>query len=290
MLKYYFRETFAGRLINILSEDRLLKAPQPEIPAQVTTDIDTAAGDVRNGHLAPTDFELKPSEKSSRMLFDDPTPAGGGTEIAQLARGLSQPNSSSPLNATTPPEKDIEGGNHQYLVGWNGDNDPENPRNWPMWLKVWSTSMISFLTFAIYIGSAIYTTGIEGVNEQFHVSRVVSTLGLSLFVLGYGVVSLSNIEARISDQPLTSRTVGSDVPRPVLRSTPYRSNARLHPHAPRLHRPAIPRHLRPQHRHPPHLPLPFRLHRLPRPRHRSRLPRGPLHPQKAPLRRRNLGK
>ena len=42
-----------------------------------------------------------------------------------------------------------------------------------------------FLTFSVYIGSAIYSAGIEGVSREFGVSRTASVLGLTLFVLGY---------------------------------------------------------------------------------------------------------
>lgn len=47
--------------------------------------------------------------------------------------------------------------------------------------------LIWLLTFAIYVGSAIYTPGIPGVSEQFGVSSVAATLGLTLFVVGYGL-------------------------------------------------------------------------------------------------------
>ncbi|GLA40602.1 hypothetical protein AnigIFM63309_008436 [Aspergillus niger] len=46
---------------------------------------------------------------------------------------------------------------------------------------------IWLLTFAICIDSAIYTPGIPGVSEQFGVSNVAAVLGLTLFVLGYGL-------------------------------------------------------------------------------------------------------
>ena len=46
---------------------------------------------------------------------------------------------------------------------------------------------ICLLTFSIYIGSAIYTPGIPLIAAQFHVSDVAATLGLTLFVVGYGV-------------------------------------------------------------------------------------------------------
>jgi MFS transporter, DHA1 family, multidrug resistance protein len=49
------------------------------------------------------------------------------------------------------------------------------------------TFCICFLTFSVYIGSAIYTAGILDVTEKFGVSQVAATLGLTLFVLGYAL-------------------------------------------------------------------------------------------------------
>jgi DHA1 family multidrug resistance protein-like MFS transporter len=43
------------------------------------------------------------------------------------------------------------------------------------------------LTFTIYVGSAIYTAGIPYISADFHVSEVAATLGLTLFVAGYGL-------------------------------------------------------------------------------------------------------
>jgi MFS transporter, DHA1 family, multidrug resistance protein len=53
--------------------------------------------------------------------------------------------------------------------------------------KFFVTFQICFLTLSVYIGSAIYTAGLEGVMEQFHVSQVAALLGLTLFVLGYAL-------------------------------------------------------------------------------------------------------
>lgn len=59
--------------------------------------------------------------------------------------------------------------------------------NWGKPKKFWATFCICFLTFSVYIGSAIYSPGIELVAMQFGVSRVAATLGLTLFVLGYAI-------------------------------------------------------------------------------------------------------
>lgn len=66
----------------------------------------------------------------------------------------------------------------------------QNPLNWSLSKKVFVTFLICFLTVSIYIGSAIYTGGEQGVMEHFHVSQTVATLGLTLFVLGYAIGTL----------------------------------------------------------------------------------------------------
>lgn len=65
----------------------------------------------------------------------------------------------------------------------------QDPQNWSTGKKFFVSCQIWLLTFAVYIGSAIYAPGIVGVTEQFGVSRVAATLGLTLFVFGYGLGS-----------------------------------------------------------------------------------------------------
>jgi DHA1 family multidrug resistance protein-like MFS transporter len=43
------------------------------------------------------------------------------------------------------------------------------------------------LTISVYIGSSIYTSGLESVMQVFGVSQVAAILGLCLFVAGYGL-------------------------------------------------------------------------------------------------------
>jgi DHA1 family multidrug resistance protein-like MFS transporter len=118
----------------------------------------------------------------------------------------------SSLTIVTPmeqPKSPKEEGTDSLLVTWNGPDDPEvgqdhlslgwnsvidsfskNPMNWSHWKKIWVMCQVSLLTFSVYIGSAIYTAGIEGVMQEYHVSLVAATLGLTLFVAGYGLGAL----------------------------------------------------------------------------------------------------
>jgi DHA1 family multidrug resistance protein-like MFS transporter len=49
------------------------------------------------------------------------------------------------------------------------------------------TFNICFLTSSVYIGSAIYTSGLPFLTKAFGTSTEVITVGLTLYVLGYGI-------------------------------------------------------------------------------------------------------
>lgn len=59
--------------------------------------------------------------------------------------------------------------------------------NWTTPKKFLVTFLICLLTFSVYIGSAIYSAGTQDVMKTFGVSQVAATLGLTLFVAGYGL-------------------------------------------------------------------------------------------------------
>ncbi|GAA6064616.1 hypothetical protein JCM10212_006570 [Sporobolomyces blumeae] len=90
---------------------------------------------------------------------------------------------------TADPKKAIQDrhDHYQYLVDWNGDDDPENPQNWTLKKKLFVGGEIAILTASVYMGSAIYTPGEQSVMADFGVSQTASILGLSLFIVGYGI-------------------------------------------------------------------------------------------------------
>lgn len=52
----------------------------------------------------------------------------------------------STRNGSTAPDSTNE-------LDWEGDNDPENPRNWPVWKKVIHTAIPAIYTFGLYVAS-----------------------------------------------------------------------------------------------------------------------------------------
>ncbi|EKM57337.1 uncharacterized protein PHACADRAFT_208428 [Phanerochaete carnosa HHB-10118-sp] len=90
------------------------------------------------------------------------------------------------------------------IVEWYGPNDSENPQNWSLAKKSFVTFQVCLLTFSVYIGSAIYSPGIDEIAAQFGVSPVAATLGLTLFVVGYGIGPM--FLSPLSELPQIGRT------------------------------------------------------------------------------------
>ncbi|GAC95985.1 cycloheximide resistance protein [Pseudozyma hubeiensis SY62] len=107
------------------------------------------------------------------------TQAQGTDTVARVVSNANEKLSSTSSKSNTSDDR--------IIVGWYGDDDPENPRNWSSRKKAFVTFLIGLLTFGVYSGSAIYTPSIPGVMQEFHVNLTQATLGLSLFVLGYGI-------------------------------------------------------------------------------------------------------
>lgn len=69
---------------------------------------------------------------------------------------------------------------------WMGSDDPENPQNWPMWQRVYHTTVPAFFGLVVTFGSSVYTPAVPEIMQRFKVSSSVALLGLSLYVLGLG--------------------------------------------------------------------------------------------------------
>lgn len=66
-------------------------------------------------------------------------------------------------------------------------NDPDNPHNWPLWLRWTFTVTLSTLVICVAYGSACIAGGLFTVSEKYHVGSEVAVLSVSLMVIGFSL-------------------------------------------------------------------------------------------------------
>jgi len=75
----------------------------------------------------------------------------------------------------------------KYEVDWDGEEDPMNPRNMNKARKWLVTFTMALCSMCVTCTSSLYTTTYNQIVVEFASSRLVATLGLSLFVFGLGL-------------------------------------------------------------------------------------------------------
>ena len=91
------------------------------------------------------------------------------------------------VNANKEPNKAHE---QQFLVDWDGPDDPMNPKNKSLARKWVIVIIIAIGSYCVTNTSSLYTTTYEGMNAEFGSSRIVATLGLTSFVFGLGLAPM----------------------------------------------------------------------------------------------------
>jgi DHA1 family multidrug resistance protein-like MFS transporter len=111
--------------------------------------------------------------------------------LASIERGPSRPIEPERLHDGT------------ILVDWYTTDDAENPQNWSFGRKSVVLVQILIYTMSVYMGSAIYSPSIGGVMQRFGVSIGSASLGLSMYVLAYGIGPL--LFSPLSEIPIIGR-------------------------------------------------------------------------------------
>lgn len=70
---------------------------------------------------------------------------------------------------------------------FTGSDDPDLPKNWPALAKSFVMTDVMLLNFSFYAASAIFTPSIPLIEGKLGASASEGTLGLSLFVIAYGI-------------------------------------------------------------------------------------------------------
>ena len=73
------------------------------------------------------------------------------------------------------------------IVDFDGPDDPYRPINWLFKKKVITTLLYGLTTMTATFASAVFSTTIRQISQEFHVGEEVSNLGTSLFLFGLGL-------------------------------------------------------------------------------------------------------
>lgn len=168
-----FRDSAVGQWLRLLTGKQLALYPE-ELP----------------------DFKLPSEYSQERSLESDQTDKNNGPRsVNEMEEGRS--GEGAPTESSGDEEKDIT------LVTWYSDNDPDNPHNWSFLKKMWIALLLLIYTISVYIGSSVYTASEPDISSMFGVSNEVAALGLSLYVIAYGIGPL--LFAPLSEIPAIGR-------------------------------------------------------------------------------------
>lgn len=144
-----------------------------------------------------TDFDEK--EQPIAMGYNNADLEKAATSASRRSskRQASRQQSESAKSSKSDEDKDVEKGDKDKegdeeekdpnLITWDGDDDPENPQNFPKWRKWVITLAFSITTLVVTFSSSVFSTAFQPTAMEFGVSEEVMTLGLSLFVIGFAV-------------------------------------------------------------------------------------------------------
>lgn len=78
-----------------------------------------------------------------------------------------------------------DGNESETIVDWDGPNDPENPRNWPIAKKIPFVIVTSSMVTCVSFGSSVFAPAEQVFADAFDVPLVVGQLAVSLWILGF---------------------------------------------------------------------------------------------------------
>lgn len=196
-----FRETTAGQLLRYITGNRVLQYPEEKPGFQIPQEwLDVLNAEKPHEQMPTTSGSSSSSTHEGVGLHGDEESAvtaanGDNTETnsekpehdeTDEGRGGSNAGLSLAKTQSVPvvPKTTKDG---LVLVDWYTSDDHFNPYNWSRKKKLLSSFVLCLYTFIVYASSSIYIPSLPGIIEEYGVSHVEASLGLALYVLGYGI-------------------------------------------------------------------------------------------------------
>ncbi|KAM0476134.1 hypothetical protein ACHAPX_006551 [Trichoderma viride] len=168
----FFRDTTFGQTVRLLSGKRLFLHPEE-----------------KPGFVLPPEYQLSLNNEeklAARGSSPASTLQNGDADVEAHRSSVDAAGIELHKTKSVPiaPVKTSDG---TILVDWYSTDDPANPQNWSTGRRAWVVIVMSLYTMIAYMAGSLYATSEPGVQEQFGVGNQTVLLGLSMFVLAYGV-------------------------------------------------------------------------------------------------------
>jgi multidrug resistance protein len=154
---------------------------------ETSESIHHGSGETRSGLLRPTGPRCAPlTPMSSRR--SQPTSLLSQTRSFVDGHGGTYLSGEEEHYMTSDDtDDDAEGKGKVFEVNWDGPDDAMNPKNMKTFRKWIVVITLALGSLCVTCTSSIYTTVYDQMDAEFQNSRIVATLGLSLFVFGLGL-------------------------------------------------------------------------------------------------------
>jgi hypothetical protein len=137
----------------------------------------------RNSHSSSSSINTRDSDPLTPLeraltpnLFTEEEQAGGRPELTHTQTGASFATTGSRIPS--------------FEVDFT-ENDPDDPRSWPLWYRGMITFAVSFATLVVVMYSTSYTSSMPGMMKEFGVtSEPLATLGVTMYLVGLAAGSL----------------------------------------------------------------------------------------------------
>ena len=210
-MKQFITESFVGHFLYRIS-GRKIFLHRDELTDYVIPEKYLVNNDKRPEYEFPKregEGEGEEENNSNRNNYNDiiaSTNESINDEDAEKEKQQKADSASEETKATSESNSKDDSKSDYIIVTWDGDDDPENPYNWPFYLKAIMAFQIAFLTVSVYMGSAIYTPGVQDIMTKFNINETKAVLPLTMFVIGYGIgpifFSPLSEDSRIGRTPL----------------------------------------------------------------------------------------
>jgi DHA1 family multidrug resistance protein-like MFS transporter len=217
------REAPLGQAIRFITCNRLLRHPEERLDFELPQQYASLLG---IGEKANQEYwKARPSAYQGTSSDHDDTPSVNeashshdlNLEALQSIRTMSTIRSARYTNEqmrreqmleiarTTSiaiqPQKTEDG---VILVDWYTTDDPANPQNWSSKKKRLVIFILCCYTWTVYLAGPVYVASeFSGILEDYHIGPVAASLGLSLYVLAYGIGDL--LFSPLTEIPIVGR-------------------------------------------------------------------------------------